>query len=138
VNPLSRALALLGSRRATRRYLRLLPRLLSRDYGHRGPYTPEQVETTIRRHRVTSLKFAAYAMAIFSDRDGVEARWRQTDALHDYERIRRDIGSAFFGGDAGFTPEAAARHSSETYAEGSGHQGHGGGHNDSSDGGGHH
>lgn len=88
---------------------------------------------------MTSAKFAPYAMAIFSDREKVEALWRQTDARHDYDGIRRDIGAGFFGGDTAFTPEDVARHSSESYAESAGHHGDGGGHHDgSASGGGHH
>lgn len=136
---LSRLVAFLGRRRAIKRYLRRLPSLLSRDYGHRGPYTPEQVESTIRRHNVTSVAFAPYAMAIFSDREKVEALWRQADARHDYDRIRYEIGSAYFGGDASFTREDVARHSSESHREGGGHHGHDGGHHAGSEsGGGHH
>jgi hypothetical protein len=116
-----------------------MPSLLNRDYGHRGPYTPEQVESTIRRHGVTSPKFAPYAMAIFSDRDKVEALWRQTDARYDYDRIRHEIAAAYFGGDASFTLDDVARHCSEASGGGGGHHGSDDGHHDASaSGGGHH
>lgn len=139
MSPLLRLVAFLRRRRATKRYLRHLPSLLNRDYGHRGPYTPEQVEATIRRHRLTSVAFAPYAMAIFCDREKVEALWRQANARHDYDRIRDEIGAAYFGGDASFTPDDVARHSAEAYGEGGGHHGHGGGHHHgSASGSGHH
>jgi hypothetical protein len=122
-----------------KRHLRRLPSLLNHDYGHRGPYTPEQVESTIRRHRVTSLAFAPYAMAIFCDREKVEALWRKGDAPHNYDVLRHEIGAAYFGGDAGFTREDMARHSTEACGESSGHHGHDGGlHEESASGGGHH
>ncbi|MGA0604257.1 DUF6559 family protein [Caulobacter sp. KR2-114] len=129
MNPLLSIATGLCRRRATKRYLRRLPPLLRGDYGHRGPYTPEQVVSTIRRHRVGSPRFAPYAMAIFADREAVEALWRQTGARFDYDRIRREIGDAHFAGDAGFTPEDAARHWGET-GEGAGHHASDGGSHD--------
>ena len=41
-------------RRAIRRFLLVLGGQLAKDYGHRGPYTPAQVDSTLRRYKTTS------------------------------------------------------------------------------------
>ena len=129
------------SRIATRRFLKVLPWRLRQDYEHRGPYTPEQVEATIRRHKIANPAFARYAQAIFCDRDMVERLWRDRGVNESYDEIRADIGGAYFGGDAAFTAADAARYSSETGGGSeSGHGAHGGhgGEHSGDGGGGHH
>ena len=122
-------------RLATRRFLTALPRRLRQDYGHRGPYTPEQVEATIRRHKVASLSFAHYAQAVFCDRESVEKLWRDCGRGYDYDEVRAAIGDAYFDGDAGFSDADVARFGGESSSDIS-DGGHGGVH--SGDGGGHH
>jgi hypothetical protein len=125
-------------RRAMRRFLTALPRHLRRDYGHRGPYTPEQVEATIRRHKVTSPSFAHYAQAIFCDRESVERLWRERGSDLSFDDARAEIANAYFGGQTDFTEADTARYSSESSGHGA-DAGHGVHANDSSShGGGHH
>lgn len=49
-------------------YADCLPRYLFNDYGHSGPYTPNQIDASIDRHRLSG-KGAdrAYALAMFCD-----------------------------------------------------------------------
>ena len=75
-HPIAKALEAYRARKAVRLYLRLLPVILWRDYGGSGPYTPDQVEAAIARHRVTSREFVPYAIAIFCDADAAERAWR--------------------------------------------------------------
>ena len=106
-------------RRALYRYLRILPEKLLRDYGHKGPYTPEQVEATIKRNNTCSLEFAPHALAIFSDRASVEHLWRERGYKENFDQLRADVGNAFFGGDADFmAPDTAVHRSRDQWNSG--------------------
>jgi len=132
-------LAWIGKRRAIRRYLRVLPRRLWEDYGHQGPYTPAQVETSIRRHKVSSPRYAPFAVALFCDathspRSGTEDR-----RAPNHDALRRELAWTYFGGDENFSVRDVARHWTEH--RGGFHAAHGadvGGHHGFGDGGGHH
>ena len=124
-------------RGAIKRYLKALPRKLYQDYGHKGPYTPGQVESTLRRYKVSSPDCWPYALAIFCDRESLE-RMRHERGL-DHEALRREVGATYFDGDGDFTTEDVARHWGDAGAHesGGGHAGHGGDHGGDG-GGGHH
>jgi hypothetical protein len=100
-----------GKRRAIRRYLTVLPGRLRRDYGYGGPYTPEQVRATIARHKLSSQRHLAYAVALFCD-PGALARFRRQQGDHgdDASGPRRELAQRYFGGDMTFTPETVVRH----------------------------
>jgi hypothetical protein len=132
----------LGTRFAVRRYLRVLPRLLRRDYGSGGPYTPGQVTQTLARHKVGSQAFRPYALAIFCDADELTRFVNANGLREDFRARRQDVADWYFGGDFGFTSsEVERRAESESrhehgYGGGHGHEsGHHGGHDGS---GGHH
>ena len=91
-----------------------MPRLLRRDYGHGGPFTPEQVESTIKRHRVMGATLSHYAVAIFCDRETADRYWREAGREHDYRDLRGEIGSVCFEGDGNFSLHDAMRHSAES------------------------
>lgn len=113
VDSVTRTLQAGASRRAQKRFLKLLPSRLAADYGHSGPFTPEQVESTIRRHKVPSSRFAHHALAIFCDRESAERVWRERGLRHDYGAIRSSVGAAYFGGDAEFTARDVGRYAAE-------------------------
>jgi hypothetical protein len=123
----------LTRRGAVRQLLRRLPRPLYQDYGHRGPYTPEQVESTLRRQKIAPRRFWPYALVIFCDEDNVRRVSR--DGEKPYEDMRAEVATAFFAGDIGFTAREV-NHYAESYGAhalpetGFGHEpgGHGGGH----------
>jgi hypothetical protein len=123
-------------RRAIRRYLTRLPRRLFEDYGHAGPYTPAQVEATLRRHKAGPLRHAAYAVAIFCD-----PKLPSFDPDHgpDYGAMRAEVGNAFFDGDSGFTLREVGGYGGMSESTGhAGESGGGGHHGGHGDGGGHH
>jgi hypothetical protein len=103
LNPLSRAIEFFRKRRAIRQFLRRLPSLLKQDYGHRGPYMPDQVASTVNRYRVASNDYLAFAMAMFCSRENVESIWLRQGLQHDFDKIRTEIGTAYFAGDPWFT-----------------------------------
>lgn len=121
-------------RRAIRRYMSRLPRRLFEDYGHAGPYTPAQVEATMRRHRIGPLRHAAYAVAIFCDPKRLPEF--QPDHGPNYSELRAEIGDAFFEGDSGFTLREVGGYGGAPESSGHGGGEHSGGHH--GDGGGHH
>ncbi len=128
-----------GRHRAIRRYLRILPRRLFEDYGHRGPYTPAQVNASILRYKVSSPRYSDYAIALFCDRDRLHRVNNDDLRQENYESLRGDLADSYFGGDPDFTYRDATRLYSE---HGSGghtahHGGEVGGHH-GGDGGGHH
>jgi hypothetical protein len=129
-------------RQAVGRYLKILPRHLYQDYGHRGPYTPEQIEASICRHRVSSDLFAAYAVVLFSDPELIKRLTRDTGESWDIDALRTELGGIYFGGDADFTMRDVARYASQHGGNVSeiGHNDHGGGggHHGGDGGGGHH
>ncbi len=139
-NPITDFLEALRKRAAIRRYLKRLPRKLFQDYGHLGPYTQGQVESSLQRHRVSSSpEFLPYALAIFCDPESLERMRREHGA--DFETLRKEVGSTCFRGEGGvdFTTEDVARHWGQVSGhEGAGgHSGHGGDHGGDG-GGGHH
>jgi hypothetical protein len=112
-DPISRLWQWSQRRRAIRRFLRVLPRRLLEDYGHQGPYTPLQIEATIRRHKVSSPRYADYAAALFCDAD--QLRQIQTNDVRspDYGALREELAGPYFGGDPDFTWKDANRITSE-------------------------
>lgn len=126
-------------RRAVGRYIKILPRRLFEDYGHRGPYTPTQVEATIRRHKVSTSRYSDYAVALFCDRTRLKQFQSEDNRATGYDAIRRDLADTYFFGDADFTFRDVARSSAER-GGGDHETGHGevGGHHGGDGGGGHH
>lgn len=78
-------------RRSVRRYLRLLPRRLREDYGHIGPFTPEQVAATIRRHRISGPRYISYAQALFCDPKTLAEIRPTVDFGLSFQDLRREI-----------------------------------------------
>jgi hypothetical protein len=121
-------------RHAIRRYMSRLPRRLFQDYGHAGPYTPAQIEATMRRHRIGPQRHAAYAVAIFCDPKRLPEF--QPDHGPNYRALREEVGDAFFEGDSGFTVRDVGGYGGAPESSGHGGGEHSGGHH--GDGGGHH
>jgi hypothetical protein len=138
-DPVSRWFYAARKRTAMRRYLRRLPKQLSEDYGHRGPYTPKQVEASIQRAKL-SAEFAPYAQAIFCDEAALP-----TGGRHDFRAIRHELGGTYFengGGGGDYTYSDVARYVGghggyESHGGGEG-SGYGDGGHHGGDGGGHH
>jgi len=123
-------------RRALKRFVRRLPGLLLADYGHRGPFTPEQVAATIGRYRVSSRAFVPYAQTIFCDRERTERAWREAGAARDYAVLRGEVGAVLFDGDHDFTLADVGREAASGGGEGQA-GGHDGGHHHAGDSGHH-
>jgi hypothetical protein len=121
-------------RRAIRRFLLVLSGHLAKDYGHRGPYTPAQVESTLRRYKTASPRYWPYAMAIFCDPDTLKALPTRKGEPS-FSTLRSEIGSDVFAA-ADFSPSDVARYASEHGAAGFGDSADGAMHGH--DGGGHH
>lgn len=81
--------------RTLRLYVKVLPARLRKDYGHRGPYTPDQIESTIRRHSVGHGRYVPYAIALFADGGALPPVWNGT-RLQD---LRTEVSGAWFGGE---------------------------------------
>jgi hypothetical protein len=129
---------------AVRRYLTGLPRKLIDDYGHRGPYRPQQVAATIGRNESFSTEFAPLAQALFCDEESLRNAWREAGFSAEIRAVRRDLAEAWFGGVSGngdnsgtFTYADVGRYSAEqSWAEShgggsggdAGHHGGDGGH----------
>jgi hypothetical protein len=129
-DPISRFLASMHKRRVVGRYLKILPRHLRHDYGHRGPYTPAQVEATIGRYAVSSRKYSAYAVAIFCDRDELQRLVSEGKGHPDYEALRTELSAYYFGGDSDFTFRDVARYAAQhgDHSHGDSHSGDGAAH----------
>lgn len=84
-------------KRAIRRYFKDLPPRLLADYGHTGPYTPEQVHGALARYRIGPKAYAPYALAMFCEAK-VLARIPGRFAA-----IRRELGAEYFNGDSEFS-----------------------------------
>ena len=139
-NPFSRLWELARRRRTIGRYLKLLPRCLIEDYGHRGPYTPGQVLTSIRRHKISSSRYAEYAVALFCEPAQLRQLQQNDSTAPDYAARRRDLGQAYFGGDIDFSLSDVIRSSAEHGGGGyeTAHSGEVGGHHGGDGGGGGH
>lgn len=119
-----------------RKYLVVLPRKLLEDYGHGGPFTPKQIESTIERYMGWSVSFCPYAQAMFCDETALDNLQRET--CQDFRALRRELGGAYFGGRAHFTLRDVHRYSADHgYGDGGGYGGDEGGGHHGGDGGGH-
>lgn len=116
------------------RYLKVLPRQLFKDYGHKGPYTPSQIDSSLERAGLASTRFVPYAIALFCNPAELRRLQDENGLACDYADVRRELSNAYFGGEPDFSPADVARYSAEhgSLAE-TGHGGH-----NSADGGGHH
>src|SRR5262245_20385848 len=116
----------LAKRRALRRYMTELPRRLFGDYGHTGPYTPQQVLSTIKRYRISSPNFAHVAIAPYCDRAAVQ-KWQRDEGIsYDIAGASAEMGGTYFGGNAFFTFSDVTHHlSSHGHDAAHGHDGDG-------------
>ena len=102
LRPIRRLLNAMTRRGAIRGYLRALPRQLYKDYGHTGPFTPMQVEASIRRRGGLSRGHAIYAMAIFCDRTALANQLRGEPASGGVRDLRTALGGDYLGPGADF------------------------------------
>ncbi len=127
----------LFKRGAIRNYLRVLSGHLVKDYGHRGPYTPAQVESALRRHKAPAPRYWPYALAIFCDPDEL-ARLRPRHSSRSFNELRAEVGTGYFGGSSDFGVNDIVRYAGEHGGSAGGvHSGDAVGHH-GGDGGGHH
>jgi len=77
-------------RRALRRYARLLPGLLRRDFGFARYYTPAQIRSTIDRNGLSS-DYDCYALAIFTEREAFEFHHAALGQTCDYAAMRDEV-----------------------------------------------
>ena len=128
-------------RQAIRRFLTQLPRWLFADYGHQGPFSSAQVEASLRRHAASTLKYQAYAQALFCDRDDPPSL-KTAIGVGERNAARAELAERYFGGDVGFNFDEVSRLTERSGgASGEGQTGHGGGHHGAGGdfgGGGHH
>jgi len=141
--PIIRLFAALDRRHAIKRILTGLPARLRQDYGHAGPYTPEQVQASVRRHGIVAEHHIPYAVAIFSDRKGLKRLNLADPQGPDYEALRAEVGAVWFSADPDFTPRDLARFEAAHADHGVSHSDASGHHSDSfgdgdDGGGGHH
>lgn len=76
-------------------YQRTLPYRLRADYGHLGPYTPAQVDQTIRRYRIGNDRYVPYAVAMFADGKALPDFWNGRRI----QPIRDELSSTYFDGE---------------------------------------
>ncbi len=129
-------------RHAIRRYMAVLPAQLRKDFGHRGPYTPGQVESAIVRSGRVSSAFLPYAIAIFCDAEVLKTLKLEGFEDHNLGALRSEVADRYFDGDVSFEARDVGRlfgeHGGQSAgdhagaSDGGGHGGHGDG------GGGHH
>jgi len=136
VRPLVDIFGWVFKRRAIRRFLLVLSGRLAKDYGHRGPYTPAQVESALRRYKTAPPRYWPYALAIFCDLDALKAL-PTGRGEPSFEGLRSEIGSDVFAS-ASFSPGDVARYASEHGAFGEGGPVSDGGFHGHDGGGGHH
>ena len=131
---LSRFFAGRRKRAAIRGYLRVLPRLLAKEYGASRYYAPAQVRSTIERAGLDTT-YSCYAITLFSSETDFQAYHQAIGEDCDFAAMRAEIGHAHFHGNADFTANDVASHA----AGWDGHAaGHGAGHGSFDGGGGGH
>ncbi len=89
-------------RHAIRRYMAVLPAQLRKDFGHRGPYTPGQVESAIVRSGRVSSAFLPYAIAIFCDAEVLKTLKLEGFEDHNLGALRSEVADRYFDGDVSF------------------------------------
>jgi len=101
-----------SKRRAIRAYLSVLSGQLAKDYGHRGPYNPAQVEAALSRHKAPSPRHWPYALAIFCDPVELQ-RLRPDKTERPFSELRTEVGSGYFSGADNFDVNDIARFAGE-------------------------
>jgi hypothetical protein len=117
-------------RKAIRRYVRDLPRLLVRHYGFSPFYTPAQVKKTIERSGLNK-DYSCYALSMFTSPQDFARYHDNIGETCDYSRMRSEIATSHFHGNAQFSITDMRTHWVGDDANSSGHSagfGHGGGH----------
>ena len=114
----------LHRRSAIRWFSTELPSHLVEDHGHGGPYTLEQIATTIHRSRPSLVAFCGLAQILFCDEAGL-ARLRITDRARAKRQISwfGDTGSSD-GGQAWGDHGGHGRMGHGGFGDGGGHGGH--------------
>jgi hypothetical protein len=129
-----RLLENIRKRRAIQRYAQKLPRLLAKDYGRRTQYTPPQIKSTVDRYNMNAI-YSCYAIAMFSNRDAFDQFHEASGEQCNYDAMRGEIATEYFGGNSGFGisdiltvfPEGESGHdhgNSHDGGSGHGHSGH--------------
>lgn len=114
----------LRRRNAIRWFLTQLPSHLAEDWGLEGPYTLEQIATTLRCHQPSLLPFCGLAQILFCDEAGL-AQLRISDRARAKRRMGwfDDSGSGSYdGGHEWGHGHGGADHGG--FGDGGGHGGH--------------
>lgn len=85
-------------RRRIKRMLARLPAILRRDYGQRPPYTPKQVEASLRRHGFGE-RDLMHAWVLWCDLASLQATGATPASSEEIEHARREVADAAFNGD---------------------------------------
>jgi len=83
--------------KAIRSYLKQLPVLLVKDYGMSDLYTARQVRSAIERASL-NLEHAAYALAMFADRESFYRYHAETGEQCDHNTLRNEVIDRFLDG----------------------------------------
>lgn len=98
--------------RAIKSYIEKLPRLLAKDYGKSGSYTPYQIKKTIKRYKVSSASHVCYGIALFSDKRAFDQYYSEIGESYDYGVMRSVIAGLHFCGNPNFSASDIASVSS--------------------------
>lgn len=98
--------------RAIFRYAKDLPFALAKDYGKSNFYFPAQVESTIKRQRL-STRYTAFALVMFCSNETYVKAQSEVKFDLDYEEGRLLIGKVLFRDCSDFTQDDISKGFSE-------------------------
>ncbi len=87
--------------RAIKSYIKKLPPLLSRAYGHSQKYAPEQINEA-SKYLGLNFEHIGYAYAILSTRDDFNSYVGKAGLKIKFNHLRKEVADKYFGGQTNF------------------------------------
>ena len=91
-------------RRAIKSFVRDMGPALRQEFGKKPHYTAEEVRTSGRRVG-SDMDYLPYAYVMFCTPDTFASQVSGSGDTRDYDSMRQEVGSTFFGGDTSFSAD---------------------------------
>ena len=91
-------------RRAIKSFVRDMGPALRQDFGKKPYYTAEEVRSAGRRVG-SDMDYLPYAFVMFCTPETFASQDSGSGETHDYDAMRHEVGSTYFGGDTSFSAD---------------------------------
>ena len=94
--------------RAIKKYYKVLPKVLAKDYSKSDFYTSGQIKTAIKNHKLSS-SYMPYALAMFVSFEDIGAVFESEYPIINGYKIRAEVADLLFAGDMHFVIKLPAK-----------------------------